>query len=221
MKNNKTNNKTRRSQRVGKSAKGRGNGRRKALPNIPFPMLATPDLGHTFQFQASAAVAEQPVTRQDLLNLMVVATTAANAFGIIGAVKIKKVRIWSPILSTFVPETVQIEWNGGLYAPSAIHSAVSEGLFPAKLETSPPPMSSPDLWSLVGATNLAEVLFTVTAPVNSIIQLSAAIRLMDDEPPGVVTAGVALTVGKVYYGFLDGASATGNLVPSGGVAALP
>jgi len=179
-------------------------------------------LGHKFQFTAGgAAGGAVPVTRADLLNLIVVATTGLSASSIIAAIKIKKVRIWSPIVAAFTPETVQLEWNGGLYAPSAIHSAISEGLFPAKLETSPPPMSSPDLWSLTGASNLAEVLFTITTPTSSVVQLHVAMRLMDDEatPTPVVCAGA--TAGKTYFGNMDGPPVSGVYVPSGGVAVLP
>jgi hypothetical protein len=200
--------------------KMKGGGKAKRLPNIPFPLLATPDLGHTFQFTANSAQSELGITRQSILNLITVAATATTAYSILGAARIKKVRIWSPIISAFTPQTVQIEWNGGLYAPSAIHSAVSEGLFPAKLETAPPHLSSPDLWSLSGASNLAEILFSVTCPASSVIQLSLAVRLMDDEAAPTPLVIVGGTVGKTYYGYLDG-SVTGALPPSGGVAIAP
>lgn len=203
-----------------KGARKRIGGKKKFLPNIPFPLLATPALGHTFQFTALSVATETAITRQALLDLILTATSAVLGYPIIGAIKIKKIRIWSPIVSTFVPETVQIEWNGGFYAPSAIHSAISEGLFPAKLETVPPPLSSPDLWSLAGASNLAEALFSVSAPQNSIIQLSVAIRLMDDEPQGTPVVLVGATAGKVYYSYLDGA-ANGIFQPSGGVSVAP
>jgi hypothetical protein len=202
-----------------KSSK-KGTGKTKRLPNIPFPLLATPDLGHTFQFTSFGAQSELGITRQNILNLMLVAATATTAYSILGAARIKKVRIWSPIISTFVPQEVQIEWNGGLYAPSAIHSATSEGLFPAKLETSPPHLSTPDLWSLVGASNLAEVLFSVTCPANSVLQVALAVRLMDDEAAPTPVTIIGGTVGKTYYGYLDG-QVTGALQPSGGVAIAP
>jgi hypothetical protein len=129
---------------------------------------------------------------------------------------VRRVSIWSPIVSAFTPETVEIEWNGGLYAPSAIHSAISEGLFPAKLATRPPPMSSPDLWTLSGASNLAEVLFTVTCPVGSVLQVEVAARLMDDEAASEGDIVGGSVIGTVYYGPLDG-FASNTLVASGGV----
>lgn len=208
-----------------KNKKGAGKTRR--LPNVPFPLLATPDLGHTFQFTAQSALSEAAITRADILNLILVAATTTNAYSILGAARIKKVRIWSPIISAFTPQEVQIEWNGGLYAPSAIHSAISEGLFPAKLETSPPHLSSPDLWSVVNGTdgvgnsNLAEKLFTVTCPTGSVLQLSLAVRLMDDEAAPTIVVIAGGTVGKTYYGYLDGAPLTAQLQPSGGVAIAP
>jgi len=199
----------------------KGLGKAKRLPNIPFPLLATPDLGHTFQFTALSPLSAVGISRADILNLISVAATANTAFSVLGAARIKKVRVWSPIISAFTPQEVQIEWNGGLYAPSAIHSAISEGLFPAKLETTPPHLSSPDLWSLSNASNLAEILFTVTCPMGTVLQISLALRLMDDEAaptPFVIAGG---TVGKTYYGYLDGAPLTSNLQPSGGVAFAP
>jgi hypothetical protein len=151
---------------------------------------------------------------------MTMAASATTAYSTIGAIKIKKVRIWSPIISAYTPQLVQIEWNGGLYAPSAIHSATSEGVFPAKLQTSPPLMSSPSLWSLSGASNLAEVLFSVTAPTGSVVQLQCAVRLMDDEAAPTVIAALGATPGKTYYNYLDGLTSA-VFTPSGGVAVLP
>jgi hypothetical protein len=204
----------------------KGAGKVKRLPNTPFPLLATPDLGHTFQFTALNALSEVGITRANILNLISVAATATNAYSIIGAARIKKIRIWSPIISAFTPQEVQIEWNGGLYSPSAIHSATSEGLFPAKLETSPPHLSSPDLWSLTagavsGTPNAGEILFSVSCPAGSVIQVSLALRLMDDEAAPTVFIIAGGTVGKTYYGYLDGPPLTGNLQPSGGVAIAP
>jgi len=205
----------------------KGGGKVKRLPNIPFPLLATPDLGHTFQFTALSALAEVGITRADILNLISVAATATTSYSILGAARIKRVRVWSPIISAFTPQEIQIEWNGGLYAPSAIHSATSEGLFPAKLDTTPPHLSSPDLWSLVGASNgggvgnFNETLFTITCPAGTVVQLALALRLMDDEaaPGSFVIAGGS--VGKTYYGYLDGPPLTAQLQPSGGVAIAP
>jgi len=212
--------KTRGKRTGGRKIVRKGEGKRKPLPNIPFPLLATPDLGHTFQFLALNAANQIPVTRATMLNLILQAATATSAYSMLAAVKIKKICIWSPIVSAFSPQEVQIEWNGGLYAPSAIHSAISEGLFPAKIRTFPPPMSSPSLWSLSGASNLTEVLFTVTCPQFSVLQVSCAIRLMDDEVPATPVVAAGATVGKVYYNYLDGLT-SGELQPSGGVAVLP
>jgi hypothetical protein len=174
-----------------------------------------------FQFTSIAGLSAVPITRIDLLNLMMTALTATTAVSTIGAIKIKKIRVWSPIISSFVPQTVEIEWNGGLYAPSAIHSAVSEGLSPSKLETSPPLGSSPSLWSIIGATNSGETMFTVTCPSGSVLQLSVALRLMDDEAAGNIITCAGASIGKVYYGFLDAPPLTGSFQPSGGVAVIP
>jgi len=213
------NRKQKKNSRKNKNMEGRGKVKR--LPNVPFPLLATPDLGHTFQYTALSALSGVEITRADILNLISVAATATSAYSIIGAARIKKIRIWSPIISAFTPQEVQIEWNGGLYAPSAIHSATSEGLFPAKLETTPPHLSSPDLWSIVAGGNGGETLFSVTCPTGSVIQLSLALRLMDDEAPPTSFVVAGATVGKTYYGYLDGLPLTAQLQPSGGVSIVP
>jgi hypothetical protein len=214
-------NRSRKSNKQVFQAKRKGGKGRKRLPNVPFPLLATPSLGHVFQFTSSGAASALSITRNDVLNLLVTAATAITSYPMIAAIKIKKIRAWAPIISSYVPQAMEIEWNGGLYAPSAIHSAVSDGTFPAKLETRPPPGSSPDLWSLTGASNIAEDLFSITCPANTVIQLSVALRLMDDEAPGASYTVAGATVGKVYYGYLDGPVATGILPPSGGVAIAP
>jgi hypothetical protein len=214
-------NRSRKFQKQNFQAKRKGGKGRKRLPNVPLPLLATPSLGHVFQFETNATATSVSITRGDMLNLMVTAATAATAYSMIAAIKIKKVRAWAPIVSSYVPQALEIEWNGGLYAPSAIHSAVSEGLSPAKLETRPPPGSSPDLWTLTGASNLTEDLLTITCPANSVVQIAVALRLMDDEVPATAYVVAGATVGKVYYGYLDGAVIGGVFAPSGGVALAP
>jgi hypothetical protein len=195
--------------------------RKERIPNSPPALLATPALGHKFQFTASAALTSVPITRFSLLNLIMVATGATSCSSIIAAIKIRRVRLWAPILSTYVPQTALIEWNGGLYAPSTIHSDISEGLEPAKVGSVPPQNASASFWSLTGASNTGEVLFSLTLPQNGVVQLEVSMRIMDDEPAPTIQVVAGATAGKTYYGYLDGPPLTALLAPSGGVAVVP
>lgn len=204
--------------RSGPSKKNRG---RIVGPNPSHPPSRnlTPLMTHVFRFQASTQASQVAVSRGGLLNLIgfgVLATsTGARLFG---AVKLRKIRVWSPIVSGFAPQLITVEWTG-LNAPSSLHSDSSEGLTPATVHTSPPPDSSADWWSISGQ-NESEVLMLITCPSASIIDVTVDIRLADNES-AVSFAQATLASGQVGYGRLDGTgtnASSGVLPASGGVS---
>jgi len=177
--------------------------------------MSTPSLGHKFRFKAIGAAVAYPVTRAQLLNLIQVATSATTSARVIGAARLKRVRVWSPIdVTAFAPQTISVEWAGP-YSPSSIHSASSEGLVPAKLISRPPMGMNPSWWAISGS-NETDVLFKITCPQSSIIDVDVALKLVDDEGAVAGDYLTGLTLGKVYFGYLDGRT-SGSLAPAGGV----
>jgi len=143
------------------------------------------------------------ITRKNLLNLVVVATTAVTSSRIIEAVRLKSVELWTnpPALGS-APMTCSVEWIGS-NAPSTIISDTTMGVLPAHVLAKPPPNSSNRWWSMSG-TDEADPLFTLVVPSQTVCDVRVNLRLVDSEAPvaGDVPAGA--TVGQVYYDFLDG-----------------
>jgi len=178
--------------------------------------------GHKFRFIAAGGASALPITRAMLLNLYSVATTTTNQARLITATRLKRVRVWGqpPALgATSTP--IVVEWLG-TNAPSTIHSDSPMGVDASHITTIPPVDSTASWWNISGGAAENEVLFKITGPVGTIIDVDLSLRFADDE--AAVNAesgtGAAATVGRVYWNYLDG-FASKMLAPVGGVTVLP
>lgn len=214
------------SQRRNLGSRGaRRGGRRRGLRGTtisPPEFVPTLSLGHKFRFSTGVAFTGLPVTRAMLLNLYTMATTTSNQNRLVTAVKLKRVQVWGspPIMGSGAPTTVVVEWLGN-QAPSTIHSDTGMGVRPSYV-SSRPPVDSSDRWWSISGTNESEVLFKISGPIGTVIDIQAAVRLADDEAAVAAENGTAVmsTVGKVYFNYLDG-FASKLLTPAGGVSILP
>jgi hypothetical protein len=93
---------------------------------------------------------------------------------------------------------------------------------PAYLDTRPPKESSAQWWCLSG-TNETEVLFKLTGPVGTVVDVHCDVRYIDSQNATAAEngTGAASSVGKVYWNYLDGFAGTKGYTPTGGVAVLP
>jgi hypothetical protein len=191
-------------------------GPRKGSGNAVRPPQFQPTckFNHKFRFLCTAG-GTVTVTRANLLNLLCVATSPTAADRIIEAIRLRSIEIWSspPALGS-APLSVSVEWVGS-NAPSIINSDTSMGVLPAHVRTTPPPRSSDEWWSMSG-TDETDPLFTLILPVQSIVDVRVAVRLIDNEPQQTTSEILAgATLGRVYYDYLDGIS-SGLLLPVGG-----
>lgn len=206
-------------QKRNRTSKNKKQSGRARINSHPPSRNLTPAMEHVFRFQATGTATQVSVTRGQLLNLIGVSDslTALTADRILGAAKLRSISVWSPVIASFVPQTITVEWVG-LNAPSSLVSDSSEGLKPAALRTSPPPDSSADWWSIIGQ-NESEVLMLISCPTASIIDLSMKYKLIDNEPKSTFTVATSsLTGAQVGYSRLDGSA--GVLQASGGVSAF-
>lgn len=188
---------------------------RDQVPDSPPQFDSTLTTGHRFRFVAGSAASQQNITRGNLLNLMFVATSAVAGARIYTAVRLRRISVWSPIVATFTPQTIALEWRGQ-YASSKIRSDTSQGLQAAKLSSKPPKLSSTGMWTESGQDE-AEVLAILTAPTGSVVDVDLTLKFVDIE--SFTTTGetyVGETLGTVYYNYLDGYT-TKVFAASGGV----
>jgi hypothetical protein len=152
-----------------------------------------------------------------LLDSIFTATSSVGGVRMIGAIKLKRVSIWSPITATFAAQTVSLEFPGS-YGPSKILSDTSVGLMPAHVTSRPPQNASNSWWSINGS-NESEVLFAIVVPQESIIDVEVSMKLIDREAATAVSAALTgVVLGTVYYGPLNGVT-TKTILAAGSVTA--
>lgn len=162
-------------------------------------------LGHVYRFLSSSASATT-VTVGSLLaacgSTCKAVNTTVTAFT--SSVKVNRVSIWSPPASQGASATCSINWIGGLNSSDKEISDTTVSVAqPAHISSSPPPRSLAEFWN--NGSNAAANLFTLIAPIGSIIDVSVSQILFDEDSgdTSVDTAVAAAVFNKVYYLSLD------------------
>jgi len=178
------------------------------------PPMFTPTVcsQHTFRFTTSSAISSS-ITRKNLLNLLLVATSAVTTVRPIQAIRLKAVEMWvEPLSLGSAGATGNIEWLGE-NSPSLLLSDTSVALSPAHVRSNPPPSSSNRWWSISGSLE-TDVLFKVAASNDCTIDVRVELRFVDDEAPTAGDIPAGATLGQWYYNLLDGIG--GSIPPIGG-----
>lgn len=190
------------------AASGQGN-----LSNIPRPPSYIPTMSfqHKFRFNSASNAGLFTITRGNLLNMVLVATSATTTARIFEAVRLRRVEMWTnPVSAGTDPVAINLEWLGA-YAPSNVISDVCMGLIPAHIRSSPPKASS-DMWWSMSGSNESESLFSLTVESNTWIDITVEVRLVEQESPTAGDVSSGATLGRIYGDYLDGI-ASGKLNP--------
>ncbi len=174
---------------------------------------------HRFRFMmpVSAGVTRQPVTGNDLLGLLGVATSATGVTSIVAAVKIHSITIRVPnYASSIASQFASVFWDGQTYQAPSIPSEVAMSMAkPAVVVSQPPPQSDASFWITYGSR--AATIFRLTAPQLSVIDLNCTIILQNAtllQEGGILTyVSSGLTAGQVYFGMLDKNTGTPKITP--------
>jgi hypothetical protein len=204
------NSKGSRGPRRGGRKQGLGGGRTRLQPP---PFIPTLSLVHKFRYVNGANSGNFNITRGNILNQVLVATTAATTVRIFQAMRLRSVEVWSnPVALGAAPNSLQLEWLGENSPSTAINDS-GMGVRPAHVVSSPPPSSSNRWWSISG-TSETDVLFNLNIPTDCVIDVVCECRLVESETPTAGDIPAGATVGQVYGDFLDGL-ASGKLAPIG------
>jgi len=185
------------------------------IGKIP-PYVPTVCFNHKFRFVGTSTGHNVPISRANLLNLLVVAVTSSTTARLFEAVRLKCVEMWcNPPALGQQPTTCTLEWFGN-NAPSTTRSDSTMGITPSYLKCKPPANSSNRWWCITGGDE-AEELFAIGFSPNAIVQVTLECRMVESEAPvsGEVPSGA--TPGAIYCDYLDGI-VTGYLSPLGYVA---
>jgi len=170
----------------------------------------------TLRFVASSAIA-QNFTFQNLLDLVLLTTTATAPFDVFFAVKIRNIKAWAtPALGSV--EEIIVMFDGaavGFVGDRKTHVGTSMGIEPAFVSCSP--MKS-TLASKFQVSSSA-VAFNLQCSGGTVIDLSLAFRADTlGNPIPAQNVSVGANVGTIAYRGLDGlATATTKLPPPNGI----
>lgn len=187
-------------------------GRRVPDGNKPAQLKSNVIVNHTFRFTSTSATSTA-ITPTSLLGAAGTMGTTVNSFvaPFSACVKVNSLKMWAPPPSQGSTATCSVDWVG------SISSQVSNLEFsdtsnsvttPATVRCVPPKQSLASFWQQAGSTTL----FTLVAPVGTIIDVSLSLILQDDDTAPVGIAVTTAAVGSVYYLSLD-PNATHRYVP--------
>jgi len=168
---------------------------------------------HTFRFTSSSGT-PTAIVAKSLLGMAGTIGTVANTTvaAYVGSVKLNRIKIWSPPAAQGDFATCSVEFNASGNGVTMEYSDTSVSVTtPAIVETSPPPNSNAAFWQNPAVAN--NQLFTITAPTNSIIDVSCELILFDSEDSAQTFAVSTATVGNAYFLALDCANATHIYTP--------
>lgn len=155
---------------------------------IPPQLRSTFICSKTVRFLANASV-DSTIRAIDLADLLYVATSATTATSVIGGIRLKRLRVWSPaevgaaINVEFVQNTTTF-----IGSPSIrFNDRCVSTAYPAYVECSPPENSLSGFWISGSATSTGSVV-NLDLSDGSVVDLSLEIVLLDSE------AGQALTI---------------------------
>lgn len=213
-----------RSTAVQRSKSSRGTGPRKQdqrLLSHP-PQLNGIELRHstTLRYVTNAAVSALAVTFQNLLDTLLVATTAVAGTNLFQTIKIRRVRIWAvPALGAAA--SVTLEFGGttaGVVGDQAIHTDTSMGIQPAHIDARPNAKALASEYQI----NSNAIAFILTVPSGGVVDIELSYRSQYAiSNTAAQNALVGATAGVQYIRGLDGlATATSKFVPEYAVGVI-
>jgi len=187
---------------------------RRSAAMIPHPpQLDRYEIRHSqvLRFVTNTAVASN-ITFQNLLDSILLATSATAVYDLFDLVKINFVKVWS-IGAVGAVTTCQVAFEGqtiGQTGDNDIHTDTSIGVEPAFVNAIPAKKSLAAIFQ----PSTAGLAFVLLAPSSSVVDVSLSLRSL----PGIATlaqhVAVGATVGSYNYRGLDGlGTSTTNYVP--------
>jgi hypothetical protein len=164
-----------------------------------------------FIVSAGSAIS-QSVSFANLLDTMLVATSATSGVDIWDAVRVKAVEIWATGVtgSANTPTTVTVDFAGATGADAGdgrVWSDTSVSVEPAHIRAIPSKLSSAGHWQ----QSSAFVAFTLPfCPPGAVVDVEMEFRNSSIAPVTAANALVGATIGQFYYRGLDGLALSGT-----------
>lgn len=188
-----------------RSGRSKGGMARDQLVHQTHPPPIKPQIVHRqrMRFQCTTG-GTQNVTYQNLLDTMLVATSATAVYEIFDVVRIRAVELWAASTTLGTPLTVGVQFNGeftgGLSGDGRIISDTVMGTEPAHVLAKPDKRSASFQWN----ASTIIVACTLTVPTGAIIDFDLEFKNSVSAPQLAQNVAVGATVGQFYYRGLDG-----------------
>jgi hypothetical protein len=154
------------------------------------------------RFQATAA-AQLAFTFQNLLDCVLLATSATAVFDLFEGVRLNSIEMWA-IAAVGTPATLTCIFDGltvGAMGDQKTHTDTSMGVQPAHVKARPDRLTQAGQFQ----PSSAAVAFRLDTPAGTIIDVSMSYRQpMLSQAVAAQNVAVAATAGAVYYRGLDG-----------------
>jgi hypothetical protein len=181
------------------------------------PMIPRYQIQHSqvLRYTTAAALSSVVITSANILDTMLVATTATVGYDLFDEYKIKMIRMWCPPSAATPTPSVTLSFPGAASGSpdQATFSDTSLSVSPAFIQCKPSAKSFISLWSSRTSTNT--ILMSSSGPC--IIDVHLTVRTANQAPVVATVPLVAATVGEFYYRGLDGINVAASqfLVPTG------
>ncbi len=182
-------------------------------PSYPPQNKAKPECTRVLRYYATTAVSSIDITGRCLLNLIIATSTATTtAINVYEAMRITRVSMY------FVPSStggfgnqadeLVLNWRGER-SPDVRMSDRGTLSHPACVKSVPPPESLAAFW-VTNQGNIDSVLFNISCPAATIIDVGLAMTIGDGNTRSVTLAAVGTTTG-IEYLHLDNATSAGTV----------
>jgi len=182
-------------------------------PSYPPQNNAKPKLTRNLRYICTNVISNIDITGRCLLNLVVATNTATTtAINVYEAVRVLQVNLYfAPSSSTgfgITADELILNWRGERSPDTRLtdRGTVSH---PSCIKSRPPPESLAAFW-VTNQSNIDTVLFNLTCPAYTIIDLSLCMTLGDGVTRSITLSAVGTTTG-IEYMSLDNAVAAGTV----------
>jgi len=191
--------------------KGRGGGEIVAFAHPP-PIRAQITHKQRMRYQCNTT-GSQTVTFQNILDGLLLATSATAVYDMFDVVKIDFVEMWVGG-SAAVPVTVTVDFIGGVTGAGGdgvVWSDTSMSIQPAHVKARPSKMCPAALWQ---QSSTAPAFSLPNCPVGAIIDVMCSFKNANVPPVLAQVVAVGAQVGQLYYRGLDGVATATTKFPA-------
>jgi hypothetical protein len=186
------------------------------MDSIAHPPQILPQIKHRQRLRfvtnvAISANAPNAVATLNLLDAILIATTATQGYQLFDAVKVHLIELWAPpSASLSTPVTCGVSFPGnttGDAGDGRIIADTSVSVQPAHVVARPQKLSAAAMWQ---GTASGFNVFSLFGPTGMVVDVECLFRNADTAPAVVTNALVAATTGQLYYRGLDGLAIAGT-----------